>query len=93
MLDAIKQFHCHGYVHNDIKPHNFVVGLGSKSNKVHLLDFGFSSSYVDAATGRHIAFEKTNKLQGTPFYASLNTLCGYVKSRRDDVESLGYVLT
>ena len=56
MLEAIENFHKFGFVHNDIKPHNFVVGLGSKSNKIHLIDFGFSSEYLDDKTGQHVEF-------------------------------------
>ena len=41
-LDAIGYIHSRGFIHRNIKPENFLLGLGAKSHVVHLIDFGFA---------------------------------------------------
>lgn len=42
MLDRIEYFHRAGFIHRDVKPDNFAVGLGQKEDTVYLIDFGLS---------------------------------------------------
>ncbi|GMS78791.1 hypothetical protein PENTCL1PPCAC_966, partial [Pristionchus entomophagus] len=92
MLNRIEFIHNRNYVHRDIKPDNFLMGLGKKGNLVYIIDFGLAKQYRDQATGAHISFRDQKNLTGTARYASLNTHKGVEQSRRDDLESLGYVL-
>jgi serine/threonine protein kinase len=83
--------HKNQYIHRDIKPENFLLGCGSSSRKIHLIDFGLSKKYVDAQ-GVHVEHVKSGKsLTGTARYASVNAHTGMEQSRRDDLESISYL--
>ncbi|KAF8644310.1 hypothetical protein HU200_066498 [Digitaria exilis] len=92
MITRIEFMHSKGYLHRDIKPDNFLMGLGRKANQVYVIDFGLAKRYRDSATNRHIAYRENKNLTGTARYASRNTHLGIEQSRRDDLESIGYVL-
>ena len=61
------------------------------SNILKIIDFGLAKRYRDSKTGVHIPFKKGKTMTGTARYASLNAMIGSEHSRRDDLESLGYV--
>ncbi|KAL6006161.1 Casein kinase 1-like protein 3 [Asimina triloba] len=92
MISRIEYMHSKGFLHRDIKPDNFLMGLGRKANQVYVIDFGLAKRYRDSTTNRHIPYKENKNLTGTARYASCNTHLGIEQSRRDDLESLGYVL-
>ncbi|NP_001151462.2 Casein kinase 1-like protein 3 [Zea mays] len=92
MITRIEFMHSKGYLHRDIKPDNFLMGLGRKANQVYIIDFGLAKRYRDSTTNRHIPYRENKSLTGTARYASCNTHLGIEQSRRDDLVSLGYVL-
>ncbi|OIW21067.1 hypothetical protein TanjilG_28513 [Lupinus angustifolius] len=92
MLTRIEYAHSKGFLHRDIKPDNFLMGLGRKASQVYIIDFGLAKRYKDPNTNKHISYRENKSLTGTARYASCNTHIGIEQSRRDDLESLGYVL-
>ena len=92
VLTRIEMVHEKGFLHRDIKPENFVIGLGQKSNMVHIIDFGLSKRYKDKTSGQHIPYRENRDLVGTVRYASINAHLGIEQSRRDDIEGIGYIL-
>ncbi|KAL5207842.1 hypothetical protein ABZP36_032277 [Zizania latifolia] len=92
MITRIEFMHSKGYLHRDIKPDNFLMGLGRKANQVYIIDFGLAKRYRDSTTNRHIPYRENKNLTGTARYASCNNHLGIEQSRRDDLESIGYVL-
>jgi serine/threonine protein kinase len=82
MLSRVEYMHRKGFIHGDIKPSNYLMGLNSNSNQVFLTDFGLAAPISKAPA----------TFTGTVMYASVNVQSGLPASRRDDLESLAYVL-
>lgn len=83
----------------DIKPDNFMLapgkGKGSTdvqklASRIRLLDLALVQPW--SSIGSHRTNEGTSSLAGTPLYAAINIHNGETPSRRDDFESLGYVI-
>ncbi|XP_058206596.1 casein kinase 1-like protein 1 isoform X3 [Rhododendron vialii] len=92
MINRVEFVHSKSFLHRDIKPDNFLMGLGRRANQVYIIDFGLAKKYRDTTTHQHIPYRENKNLTGTARYASMNTHLGIEQSRRDDLESLGYVL-
>jgi len=87
LLNLIKDIHNKGLIHRDIKPSNFLLG---SYNDLYLIDFGLCKTYIQDE--KHIVMKKNNCLIGSITYASLNAHDFIELTRRDDLESLGYML-
>eukprot|EP00752_Nemacystus_decipiens_P015070 g13425.t1 len=88
----METMHSRHIIHRDVKPANFVLGPGRGCHKVYCIDFGLSTRYRHPRTLQHIPYRDGRSLTGTPRYASINNHLGLEQSRRDDLESVGYVL-
>lgn len=91
LISRVEYVHSKHFLHRDIKPDNFLMGIGRHCNKVFIIDFGLAKKYRSKDGTGHIPYREDKDLIGTARYASINSHLGIEQSRRDDVESLGYV--
>ena len=90
ILSRLEFIHGRNIIHRDIKPDCFLLGQNSESSTIYIIDFGLSKFYKE--NNKHIPFAKNKNLVGNIMYSSISSLQGIEKSRRDDIESLGYIL-
>jgi len=92
MISIFEFIHNHDIIHRDIKPANINIGIGDNSKFLFLIDFGLCKKFRSSSTKNHYPFEQGKNLVGNARYSSINALEGKTLSRRDDLESLGYIL-
>ena len=91
LIDRLEFIHSKYIIHRDLKPENIMLDLKTQSI-VYLIDFGMAKKYRSGKTKKHVKFSIPYRLTGTARYCSVNALKGTEQSRRDDLESAGYVL-
>ena len=90
VLNRIEILHNIGYLHRDIKPDNFLIGTGTQKGKIFMIDLGLSKMYMINDT--HIEHNSGKSFTGSFRYSSLRNHKGIEQSRRDDLESIGFML-
>ena len=89
MVKRIHLLHEKSLLHRDIKPDNFV--FDQSNTMVYLIDFGLCKSFI-TKEGTHISYKLTKNIIGSVNYVSLNGHRNIELTRRDDLESMLYVL-
>lgn len=92
MISRLEYLHSKHFIHRDIKPENFVMGRYRRGHWLYMIDFGLAKKIIEDKTGKHIPQKKNKSMTGTARYTSVNSHLGSEQSRRDDLESLGYIL-
>lgn len=92
LVERFKYIHEKTFVHRDIKPDNFLMGMREKSHVAYIVDYGLAKRYYDPRTGQHIPYRNDKSLTGTARYASIHAHLGEELARRDDLEALGFVM-
>ena len=90
-ISCLEYVHSKDYIHRDIKHSNFLIG-NPDTSQLYLIDFGNAKKYRSTKTGKHIKLIKSNIIFGPLIFLSFNALKGMEQTRRDDLESLGYVI-
>ena len=89
-IERLKSLHEKGIIHRDIKPENFVIGPKNKERIIYLIDFGLSKKILNEKIIPSVKADRN--IIGTMRYISMNTHQGYEQGRRDDLESLFYII-
>jgi serine/threonine protein kinase len=88
LISALQILHESGFVHNDLKPDNILVGDESSSpqslGEIRLIDFGFATKISST--------NKSGTFQGCLAYSSFNSMSYQATTEKDDLISLVYVL-
>jgi casein kinase 1 len=91
LLQSLVQLHSVGILHCDVKPDNIMINK-AQPESLFLLDLGISRKYWDDDNNKHIPYFEYKELHGTARYSSINAHMGIELTRRDDLESMAYVL-
>lgn len=92
LLLILEQIHKRGFLHLDLNPENIVCGTGKNKNEIYLTDYNLSKTFLDEK-GKHIPLTKIEEFNGNLEFSSVNSNEFFESSRKDDLESLGYVLS
>ena len=88
LIRGIRDIHKTGYVHCDIKPANILIRTINGSTRLFFIDFGLIEKYS-------LAGEDMTELcfpRGTPIYMSMNCHRRKKLTRKDDLESILYIV-
>lgn len=99
-VQLLRKLHAKGYVHGDVKPENFLCkhsedgGPSDPREGLYMVDLGLASRWRDLTrSSGHIVYrQRVDHFSGTVRYASVNAHLGRWLSRRDDLESLAYMM-
>ncbi|KAK5189052.1 hypothetical protein LTR96_010935 [Exophiala xenobiotica] len=102
LLHRFESLHSHNYLHQDVKPENFLQGMGEAGNIIYMTDLGLA---IYRHPDRWISNSPSSRdvTAGPPQLLGNMQICKHqrafrpadrpaAQSRRDDLEALGYML-
>ena len=87
LITTIEKIHNKSIIHRDLKPNNICF---DNNQKLYIIDFGLAKHYI--INNCHIENNKLTNIIGSSNFCSLNILNLLQPSRRDDIESVIYIL-
>ncbi|KAG1889805.1 kinase-like domain-containing protein, partial [Suillus fuscotomentosus] len=87
LISCIEYIHSHNFIHWDIKPDNFLMGIGKHGNQVNVIDFGLTKKFHDPKTHLHIPYRENKNLTSIARYTSINTHLGVKHTHHNDLEA------
>ena len=90
LVTSFEALHNSNYIHRDVKCDNLALSLDPIDPRIYIIDFGVATRYK--INGMHIRYEENCPFVGNLTFCSLNVLQGIRASRRDDLESIAYIL-
>jgi serine/threonine protein kinase len=91
IINKLMILHENKIIHRDIKPDNILLNSNNSFEDIFIIDFSFCKKYIKH-DGEHILEKKINKFIGSVNYISLNIHNLMEPCRRDDLESVIYIL-
>ncbi|KAF9230310.1 kinase-like domain-containing protein [Melanogaster broomeanus] len=88
----LQDVHSVDYIHRDLKPSNILIGREPNAHHIYLIDFSHATEYRHPKTRLHHSFRNNQCFIGTPTFAPINSHLGFEQGRRDDLESLAYIM-
>ena len=93
-LERLKLIHEKGIIHRDMKPENLCIGYKGKEKNIYLIDFGLSKIINNDKKNQCflLNIKKEKIVIGTVRYISMNAHLGNEQYKKDDLESLAYMM-
>ena len=91
-LERLKLIHEKNIIHRDMKPENLCIGYKGKEKNIYLIDFGLSKIINDKKNQFIFNIKNEKIVIGTVRYISMNAHLGNEQYKKDDLESLAYML-
>lgn len=91
LIRRLYDLHKIGYIHRDLKPSNILYGGNENPSRIYLIDLGLAHSFVDKR-GNHVRSGRDQIGGGTNAFGSFAFHLKNNQSRRDDLQSLIFVL-
>ena len=85
IIKILQTFHENGFIHRDVKPDNFLFDISFEH--LYIIDFGIAKQYKNQKEERIL-----ENFIGCWDYASLRACSLIEQSRRDDLESISFIL-
>ncbi|KAE8444245.1 hypothetical protein EG329_000745 [Mollisiaceae sp. DMI_Dod_QoI] len=92
LISRLESLHAKSFIHRNLRPEYFQLSNYERGKQISLTTYSLAKKYRDRRTRMHIPSRENKSFVGNRSFASINSHLGAESSRRDDMESLGYIL-